>query len=65
MNFLLAPTEKEPWASDGSQEVLAAVRSLLLLTVETVAGALESLSALAHAHLEIGVASPFLVSLYK
>ena len=41
------------------------VRSLLLLTVETVASTLESLPALAHAHLKIGVASPFLVSLYK
>lgn len=32
------------------------------VTSRVVAGALESLSALAHAHLELGVASPFLVS---
>lgn len=35
---------------------------MLIVSCLLVAGALESLSALAHAHLELGVASPFLVS---
>ena len=49
----------------GSQEVCSGLKPLAMAhhaLHQIVAGVLESLSALAHAHLEIGVASPFLVS---
>lgn len=56
---------------DGLRAVSAFMCPLLWLTLEMltsktpVAGALESLSAMAQAHLELGVASPFLVCLCK
>jgi hypothetical protein len=60
-------TVNEQWVLDGSQEVCSSSK---LLTKahhafrRAVAGVLESLSALAHAHLELGVASPFLASAF-
>ena len=52
------------WFAGGKYHVLIikdnAINSMELI----VAGVLESLSAMAHSHLEIGVASPFLVSAF-
>lgn len=48
------------WFAGGKWSRVSKVRALIYAQ-NTVAGALESLSALAHAHLELGVASPFLV----
>lgn len=62
MNFLWVRTAKEQLALGGSQEVGSGSKSLATAHHQIVAGVLESLSALAHAHLELGVASPFLVS---
>jgi hypothetical protein len=47
---------------DGSQEVSSGSKLLATAHHQIVAGVLESLSALAHAHFELGVTSPFLVS---
>lgn len=55
-------TANERSVLGGSQEVSSGSKLLAMAHHQIVAGVLESLSALAHAHLELGVTSPFLVS---
>lgn len=51
------------WFAGGAYCIVSLLSLILkLVFIFTVAGALESLSALAHALLERGIASPFLVS---
>ena len=54
-------------ALGGSQAVSLHAHTYLssFLSLHLVAGVLESLSSMAHAHLELGVASPFLVCLQR